>query len=185
MRLRGIIRAGRRQSGGGNENRSGKNRGAGRLSSGKQQPLSGRKKEVEGWTRGELEYARYEIFARRGMLFDDPEIAEYFSGKSWYFGFIKSDFPESMLNEYELANAELLERLAAEAEDDTEESGTEEDQKRGGSGWHSDTAKTDDADDTQSGTGEAGADEAGEAVTEEETGDAAKPARDGCGRAGY
>ena len=71
--------------------------------------------EVEGWTRGELEYARYEIFARRGMLFDDPEIAEYFSGKSWYFGFIKeSDFPESMLNEYELANAELLERLAAE-----------------------------------------------------------------------
>ena len=35
--------------------------------------------EVEGWTRGELEYARYEIFARRGMLFDDPEIAEYFS----------------------------------------------------------------------------------------------------------
>ena len=140
--------------------------------------------EVEGWTRGELEYARYEIFARRGMLFDDPEIAEYFSGKSWYFGFIKeSDFPESMLNEYELANAELLERLAAEAEDDTEESGTEEDQSAAAdrkaqtaADGTTDTAKTDDADDTQSETGEAGADEAGEAVTEEETGDAAKPA---------
>ena len=140
--------------------------------------------EVEGWTRGELEYARYEIFARRGMLFDDPEVAEYFSGKSWYFGFIKeSDFPESMLNEYELANVELLERLAAEAEDDTEESGTEEDQSAAAdrkaqtaADGTTDTAKTDDADDTKSGTGEAGADEAGKAVTEEETGDAVKPA---------
>ncbi|MFS6555246.1 YARHG domain-containing protein, partial [Parabacteroides distasonis] len=65
--------------------------------------------ELEGWTRTQLEYGRYEIFARRGMLFETPEVAEYFSGKSWYFGFIKeSDFPESMLNEYETANALLL-----------------------------------------------------------------------------
>lgn len=133
--------------------------------------------EVEGWTRGELEYARYEIFARRGMLFDDPEIAEYFSGKSWYFGFIKeSDFPESMLNEYELANAELLERLAVEAEDDTEESGTDEEQTAAEDSTL-DTAGTDDADDTKFGSGEVGADEAGGAVMEEETGDAGKPAR--------
>lgn len=58
----------------------------------------------------ELRLARNEIYARRGRLFTDKELQDYFNSRSWYNGTIPADsFDEkSILNAYELANAYLI-----------------------------------------------------------------------------
>lgn len=57
----------------------------------------------------ELNYARNEIYARRGRLFQSQELSDYFSQKNWYWGYLSPDqFPEAMLNAYEAANVEAL-----------------------------------------------------------------------------
>lgn len=57
----------------------------------------------------ELNYAKNEIYARRGRKFDSPELQRYFNSKSWYKGTIApSNFSESVFNEIEKANIRFL-----------------------------------------------------------------------------
>lgn len=53
--------------------------------------------------------ARNEIFARHGRIFVTPEIAAYFSAKTWYHGTVSAAaFSESVLNEFEKANVSFI-----------------------------------------------------------------------------
>ncbi len=57
----------------------------------------------------EVNYAKNEIYARHGRLFQSPELSAYFAGKSWYNGSIPGEaFPADILNDYEVYNAEFL-----------------------------------------------------------------------------
>ena len=60
----------------------------------------------------ELKYAMLEILARHGAVFDDWDdgtAQKYFEEKSWYFPIISADdIDDSVFNEYEMANAELM-----------------------------------------------------------------------------
>lgn len=62
-----------------------------------------------------LVYARNEIFARHGRMFDDPEIKSYFESKSWYNGTIPgAEFDSTVvnsLNDYEKANVEVIKNV--------------------------------------------------------------------------
>ena len=65
--------------------------------------------DLEGLTAQELSYARNEIYARHGRRFQDAALQSYFDSKDWYSGTIDpEEFTESMLNQYEKANAELI-----------------------------------------------------------------------------
>lgn len=60
--------------------------------------------------------ARNEIYARHGRMFNDETLQEYFDKCSWYETLIKADdFDESILNEFEEANRDLI--LAYEDEE--------------------------------------------------------------------
>ena len=54
----------------------------------------------------ELTYARNEIYARHGYIFQSKELAEYFSRKDWYHP--DSEFDESTFNEYEKYNSRYI-----------------------------------------------------------------------------
>ena len=57
----------------------------------------------------QLRLARNEIYARRGRLFKDTYLQDYFNQKSWYQGTIAPDaFSETMFNDYERANAYFI-----------------------------------------------------------------------------
>lgn len=59
----------------------------------------------------QLNYARNEIYARRGYIFQSQELRDYFESKYWYYGIIPaSQFSSSVFNAYEIANIELLKR---------------------------------------------------------------------------
>ncbi len=65
--------------------------------------------ELSGWSSEDLRYARNEIYARHGYIFDSEDLKNYFEEKSWYEGTVASDdFDESAFNEYEKANIELI-----------------------------------------------------------------------------
>lgn len=65
--------------------------------------------ELEGMSKEELSYARNEIYARHGRKFKDEGLQTYFDSKEWYEGTIApDDFYESMLNDYEIKNAETI-----------------------------------------------------------------------------
>ncbi len=65
--------------------------------------------EISGLTTQELCYARYEIYARRGQLFDSQELTDYFDQKNWYWGYLSSSLTGSdILNTYEQSNVALL-----------------------------------------------------------------------------
>ncbi len=56
-----------------------------------------------------VNYAKNEIYARHGRLFDSAELTGYFSQQPWYSGTIKADdFTDQVFNEYEKANILLL-----------------------------------------------------------------------------
>lgn len=60
-------------------------------------------------TQEQLRLARNEIYARRGRLFKDAYLQDYFNQKSWYQGTISPDaFRETMFNDYERANAYFI-----------------------------------------------------------------------------
>ena len=75
-----------------------------------------------------IQMAINELYARRGRKFSTPEIQEYFNGKSWYKGTISpEEFDEtedSVFNEYEIKNRELLADIRDErlTESDTSDS---------------------------------------------------------------
>lgn len=65
--------------------------------------------EINSMTLQEICYAKNEIYARHGRLFDSQELTDFFATKSWYYGYISpSKFQSSVLNTYEVANIELL-----------------------------------------------------------------------------
>lgn len=84
--------------------------------------------DIEGLSARELNYAKNEIYARHGRMFDSAELKEYFESKSWYSGeYSASKFDEmssSILNETEKKNAEFLK----EAENELEPGGYKLDQ---------------------------------------------------------
>lgn len=65
--------------------------------------------DLEGLSKEELRYARNEIYARRGRKFETADLNEYFSSQPWYTGYLSADeFDESVFNEYEKANMDLI-----------------------------------------------------------------------------
>ena len=65
--------------------------------------------DIKGLSLQQLNYAKNEIYARRGRKFQSKELQDYFNSKSWYKGTIEPDmFQEGMLNDYEKKNAEFL-----------------------------------------------------------------------------
>jgi len=56
-----------------------------------------------------LMIARNEIFARRGRIFSNPDLQNYFLGQVWYEPQIPADeFDETVFNDWERANLELI-----------------------------------------------------------------------------
>lgn len=84
--------------------------------------------DIEGLSARELNYAKNEIYARHGRIFDSPELREYFESKSWYEGeYTAEEFDAesgSILNENEKKNAEFL----SDAENELEPGGYQLDQ---------------------------------------------------------
>ena len=67
--------------------------------------------EVSAFSLQQLNYARNEIYARRGYIFQSQELRDYFGSKYWYYGTIPaSQFTASVFNSYEQANIELLKK---------------------------------------------------------------------------
>lgn len=67
------------------------------------------KNDLQNLTAEQCRLARNELYARHGRMFDDEELQAYFDSCSWYVGSISaSDFSESMLNDYEIANRDLI-----------------------------------------------------------------------------
>ena len=67
------------------------------------------KADLAGLTAEECRLARNEIYARHGRIFKDEAIREYFESFDWYYPTIQpDDFEESMLNDYEIANRDLI-----------------------------------------------------------------------------
>lgn len=65
--------------------------------------------DLYGLTQEECRLARNELYARHGRLFDDEGLQSYFNSKDWYYGYISpSDFSDSILNEYEKENRDLI-----------------------------------------------------------------------------
>ena len=78
--------------------------------------------DLEGMTDRELKLARNEIYARKGYIFNDPEMAEYFGKKEWYKPSIPSkDFDEHIFSDYEW---EELQRILSEEETRANEKAT-------------------------------------------------------------
>ena len=76
------------------------------------------REDVIGLSLQEINYARNEIYARHGRKFNSKELAEYFNSKTWYVAKIDPEtfdrFYASELNEYEVANAYLLQEIEFE-----------------------------------------------------------------------
>lgn len=62
-----------------------------------------------------LRIARNEIYAMHGYIFKAEDLKEFFSYKDWYEGTVNaSDWQDSVLNEYEKKNLELISKLEKE-----------------------------------------------------------------------
>ena len=67
--------------------------------------------DLSGLTTWELKIARNEIYARRGRMFNDSDLQNYFDSCSWYTGYIQPDnFDDKILNKIETANAQLIKK---------------------------------------------------------------------------
>lgn len=66
-------------------------------------------KDLEGYSADDCRIARNELFARHGRKFTDENLKSYFESKNWYEGTIEpEDFDDSVFNEYEIANRDLI-----------------------------------------------------------------------------
>ena len=74
-----------------------------------------KKSEVKKLSKKELRYARNELYARHGYIFEDEELKDYFESKSWYTPSVAGeDFnDEEYFNEYEIANRNLIKKIEA------------------------------------------------------------------------
>lgn len=65
--------------------------------------------DLSGLNAEECKIARNEIYARHGRKFKDAELQAYFNSLDWYEGTIDpDDFDESLLNDIEIANKNLI-----------------------------------------------------------------------------
>jgi len=65
--------------------------------------------DVNGLSLQYINYAKNEIYARHGRMFNSPELQNYFNSQSWYTGRIAPEnFKESMLSDIEKKNADYL-----------------------------------------------------------------------------
>ena len=65
--------------------------------------------DIAGLDDYQLLMAAYEIYARKGYVFDDPTCLDYFMRRSWYNPSIKAEkFTENMLSQTEKQNIEFL-----------------------------------------------------------------------------
>lgn len=73
--------------------------------------------QVAALTPDQLRLARNEIYARHGRIFQDETLAAYFGSKSWYQplydGATFDALGDSILNEYEIANRDLIQEYEA------------------------------------------------------------------------
>ncbi len=68
--------------------------------------------ELSSLDKSQLRFARNEIYARHGRMFDSSDLQKYFDSQPWYQGTVKaSDFDESVLNKYEKANISTIQSL--------------------------------------------------------------------------
>lgn len=66
--------------------------------------------DIVGMSAKELNYARNEIYARHGRIFDAAELVDHFNSRSWYEGTLSAeDFDESILSDTEKQNIAFLE----------------------------------------------------------------------------
>lgn len=65
--------------------------------------------ELSGWSSSDLAKLRNEIFARHGRIFQTQKWIDYFATKTWYVP--RYDNVDSMLNDYEWANLEVILKL--------------------------------------------------------------------------
>lgn len=70
--------------------------------------------DIRGMSAKELNYAKNEIYARHGRIFNSQELADYFKSKSWYEGTRSpsyfDDHGDSILSETEKKNIEFLKK---------------------------------------------------------------------------
>ncbi len=65
--------------------------------------------DVSNLSLQQLCYARNEIYARRGYIFQSQELRDYFENKSWYYPTVPANsFSEAVFNSVEMANINLL-----------------------------------------------------------------------------
>ena len=73
--------------------------------------------QVAALTPEQLRLARNEIYARHGRIFQDEALAAYFGSKSWYQplydGATFDALGDSVLNQYEIANRDLIQEYEA------------------------------------------------------------------------
>lgn len=68
---------------------------------------------LEGLDEDEVQFAINEIYAREGRIFLEEPYSSYFDGCSWYYGqYYADEFEETLFNEYEKDNIELLVEFA-------------------------------------------------------------------------
>lgn len=68
--------------------------------------------DLQGLDQATLRLARNEIYARHGRAYETKDLNEYFSQQTWYHGYLSADeFDDSVLNEYEKANLELIKNM--------------------------------------------------------------------------
>lgn len=68
--------------------------------------------DIQNLSLREINYAKNEIYARKGRRFLSQELQNYFNSKSWYNGTISPEnFTDDLLNDFERANAEFLSRV--------------------------------------------------------------------------
>ena len=63
-------------------------------------------RDLELLTQRELRFARNEIYARHGYIFESDDLRIYFSKKSWYFP--NPNYDDSLLNSIEKYNVKLI-----------------------------------------------------------------------------
>ncbi len=66
--------------------------------------------QIDALSDSELQYAINEIYARRGRIFQDPQLNAYFNSKSWYEGkYNAEEFEKNVkFNTYEQKNLQLM-----------------------------------------------------------------------------
>ena len=75
--------------------------------------------DLEGLDKTKLRLARNEIYAKHGRKYETEDLNEYFSSQSWYHGYLSAEeFDDSVFNEYEKANLDLI-RSAEGVESET------------------------------------------------------------------